>query len=410
MVTLMLEWDQNYGMVARQTMPELKKTAMKEILEFPIEFDGKEMMLVNSPLIKRWDKQNSELTFANNSQLFFTHLDDAMWKQRGLNLGAGWIDELTETYEEVWNWLASNLRRKGVRRTIFGTTNPEGHDWVWKKFINERNENHFIVTATSEENPYLPDDYVSDLKATMPEEWIKRFVYCSFDTFSGLVYPEFTDRSPFVVKGHDHENSLYKFIALDYGYKVPTGVLWFEVDMKGQVTVYDELYVKEMLISDIATLIKAKTGTQKVQMYLIDPSCRNRDGRTGRSIIDEYGEYGLFFDPANNNVSAGINHVKEYFKLNPAGVPKLRITENCVHLRQELQMYRWRDLKIDSVDNQKEKPIKRDDHLVDPLRYGINYLYATPSLTKKMKDFDYHRDILKDRMRSAGVEQDWMAQ
>ena len=408
-ITLLTEFPRNYGLIGRLTMPELKKTAMKEVLEFPVFYEGKTIPFVTCPLVKKWDKQNSEITLVNDSVAFFTHLDDVTWKQRGLNLGFVWIDELTEINEEDFNWLGSNLRRKGVRRVIFGTTNPEGHDWVWKKFISEKNQDHFIVTATSNENPHLPDDYVEDLKKTMPEEWIKRFVYCNFDTYSGLVYSEWRDKAPFVLKYHETDNDHYKFIALDYGYRVPTGVLWGEVDRAGNVAIFDELYVKEMLISDIANLVKAKTGRMKIQLHLIDPSCRNRDGRTGRSVIDEYSDYGLNFESANNNVNAGINHVKEYFKLNAQGQPKLKITENCVHLRQELQMYRWRDLKVDSVDNPKEKPIKKDDHLLDPLRYIANYLYVTPSLTKKRKDFDYKRDILNKR-RAEQSSEHWMAQ
>jgi len=407
-IMLSLEFNGNYGLVGRMTMPELKKTAMKEVLEFPVSFDNKVMPLVSSPLIKRWDKQNSELTFVNGSVIFFTHLDDVTWKQRGLNLGFVWVDELTEIAEEEFSWLGSNLRRKGVRPVMFGTTNPEGHDWVWKRFIAEKKDNHFITISTSKENPHLPDDYIEDLEKTMPEEWIKRFIYCSFETYSGLVYPEYRDGNPYLVRGYDLDETLYRFIALDYGFKNPTGVLWGAVDRNGDVLIYDELYVKETLISEVAQKIKDKTGRQRIQMWLIDPSCRNRDGKTGRSIIDEYAENGIYFEGANNNVNAGINHVKEFLKIRPNGKPRLRFMDHLKNLRSEMQTYRWKDLKIGAVENQKEKPIKKDDHLLDPLRYMVNFLYATPSLMKKSKDFDYKRDILSRSLVNSSRE--WMTQ
>src|ERR1044071_2819784 len=60
-IRLSMIYPKNYGMVARMTMPELKRTAMKEILEFKMEVNGEETEFVNSPIVKRYDKNEKEI-------------------------------------------------------------------------------------------------------------------------------------------------------------------------------------------------------------------------------------------------------------------------------------------------------------------------------------------------------------
>ena len=318
-------------------------------------------------------------------------------------MGFFWIDELTEANEEIWLGLCGRLRRTRVRHTGFGTTNPEGRDWVWKRFLAQGDDKHFLIQARTDENLSLPPEYIKDLLIRYPEEWLKRYFYGSFDTFEGLIYKDFVDKEPWVLDKFEIPDNWYRFIGIDHGYRNPTAVLWSAVSPAGKVVVYDELYVAGKLVSEIAEMIKTKNGTKKIQLYLIDPSCRNRDGKTGRSIIDEFSDNGIYCEPANNDVRAGINHVQEYLKLGKDGKPKLQILKDCVNLRTELQTYKWRDLKPGAAKDSPEKPVKKGDHAVDALRYKENYLYDTPSPRAKKQGFDYKRMIHNV------FETDWMA-
>ena len=386
-----LEYQKNLGLVGRATYPELRDTTRKEVLEFPVVVDGKEYTLVNSPLVKSFNKAENTLELVNGSVMLFRALQDSFDKVKSLNLGWFWIDELTEVPEEMWLALVGRLRRKGAYHRGWGTTNPEGHDWVWKRFIAQRDSDHFLVTASSEENSFLPDGYVDSLKRQYPEEWVKRYVYGSFDTFEGLVYKEFFDREPHVVRPFVVPEHWFRFVGIDHGYRNPAAVLWGAVSPKGEVFIYDEFYASGKLVSEVAEIIKTKTGEQNVKLYLIDPSTRNRNGVSGRSVIDEFNECGVYVTPANNDVRAGINRVSEYLKIS-GKEPRLKIFQNCIYLRTELQTYRWKDLKPGAVHDAPEKPRKKDDHLVDALRYMIIYIYDTPQVKEKQK-FDY-KEIL----------------
>jgi phage terminase large subunit len=49
---------------------------------------------------------------------------------------------------------------------------------------------------------------------------------------------------------------------------------------------------------------------------------------------------------------------------------RLFIQNNCTHLIDELQKYRWKKPPRTGEDG-REAPVKRDDHLMDALRYAV---------------------------------------
>ena len=53
-----------------------------------------------------------------------------------------------------------------------------------------------------------------------------------------------------------------------------------------------------------------------------------------------------------------------------------------------------------------EKPVKKDDHLADALRYGVAYMYDTPQLKVKEKGWAW-RDYLK--IGKGTTDEHWMA-
>jgi hypothetical protein len=415
------------------TYPELRDTTWKELIEFPVLEDEVEMRIIDSSPIRRYDKNKMEIELVNGSVIIGRALEDSFDKlAKGLNLGWFYCDEMTETTKKMWDGITRlRLRRKvqcakcgllpegkevicpecktlTIRHTAFGTTNPEGHDWVWQDFVMNADESHFLVSAPSTENPYLPDEYIKELES-MPEDWKRRYLYGSFDTFEGLVYKEFQDKPPHVVPEFPIPAHWQRYVALDHGYRNPTAVLWGAVSDKGVLHIYDEFYASGRLVSELATIIKTKSQNQKIMQYLIDPSCHNRDGKTGRSIIDEFSDYGVYFSPANNAWEAGVNHVQEYIKLKE-GSPKLVIFPSVVNLRTQLQTYRYKDMKPSNVGNPAERPLKKDDHCVDALRYMVSYLFDIPKLRAKKNDWhDWLKKIdYKSLVSKEETVRDWM--
>lgn len=179
----------------------------------------------------------------------------------------------------------------------------------------------------------------------------------------------------------------------------PTACLVAAIDeQKGEVHIFREYYEPNRLVPEHAKHIKQMLEDQKVtagntRFMVIDPSAKNKtDPINGKSVQSLYQEYGLYFQPANNNIEAGILKVNSYIERG-----KLKIHDNCPNLIRELQNYKFPELTTDGADkNLKENPIKANDHAADALRY---LLMRLPDDPENLKNNSYNapkRYIIED--------------
>jgi phage terminase large subunit len=426
-----LDYPQNYGLIARKTYPELDNTSWKELVDFPVEVDDKPLRFVDSPLVTSYNKQKRELVLFNGSVIKGAAFEDDGFDKfaKGLNLGWLYVDELTEISEMMWDGLINlRLRRKvpckkcglipagrmvncpkcrilTIDHCAWGTTNPEGHDWVWKKWIVGGDPRYWYVQAGSDENPHLTQDYLDGLKE-MPEEWQKRYRYGSFDVFAGLIYAEFQDKPPHVIDAFEIPTWWYRFVGIDHGKRNPAAVLWGAVSDEGRLVIYDEFYAPNHNVDEIVKVIKVKnekSGREPV-LYLIDPTTnQDRGSASKKTLYDEYVEHGLYnLYPAQNQVEAGINRVSEFLKIKD-GRSRLQIFRSCVNLRMEFQSYRYKDLRRPGA-NEPEKPLKKNDHCMDALRYMVMWIYNSPKQAiPRQRGFDYglHKYQIEENWKAA---------
>ena len=158
---------------------------------------------------------------------------------------------------------------------------------------------------------------------------------------------------------------------MDHGFNNATCFLWFAANTDGRLLVYDEYYLSGEVVSYHAGQIKERNAILGVDPDFIvgDPSIKNTDPITGTSIQAEYAEQGVLIACGNNNVIGGINRVARMFESG-----QLRVTNNCEKTLWELHRYRWgrwSSRKIQSNNNPKDLPQKKDDHAMDALRYGV---------------------------------------
>lgn len=371
-VQLALEYDHNYIMVGAMTYPNLRDTTRKQLLEIVPE-----PYLRGGSFSTSFSSTENELTFANGSVIIFRSMDDPN-KYKSLNLGAFYLDELSEATQEMWQMLEGRLRLTTVpRRTGFATSNPEGHNWVWKYFINAKKKNYEVFVAPTTENVYLPDDYVSGLLESYDEAWVRRYIYADFNTFEGKIYTDFQPEAPYVVPYTKPPEGWPIYVGIDHGLQNPTAVLWAAVDPEtGRVYIFQEYYKRGALVEDHVKMIKYLSNGYPIYSYFIDPSTKMRNSVTGKSVMNEYIRLGLPVRPANNDVLAGIERVSSYFKLHD-GLPSLQIADTCTNLIEELSEYKWETSQTNK--NHPEKPHKFHDHAADALRYIIMGL---PSLAR----------------------------
>jgi PBSX family phage terminase large subunit len=367
--------------VARQNMPELRRTTMKQFLEVcPKEIILEHRVADAEVTIK---SQNGTATF------YFVGLEEP-GKLDSLNLSGFGIDESSYTTEEAFLKLQGRLRNpKGLRKGLL-VGNPKGHNWVYRYFVAkkglqpEAHSQYKMIVAPSTENVHLPSGYIEGMLSSYSPERIKRDIYGSFDSFEGMIYSEF-DRLQHVVEPFKIPEHWTRVVGVDHGFTNPTCFLWGAVDGDGNVYIYREFYESNWRIEQICRgnektgepgVIEINNNEQLDGIY-IDPSTRATRGQTGASDWDSYMDH--FPDSwsllqGKNDVTTGIDRVKSYLKIDPvAKKPKLFIFRSCANLLEEMSEYQWKELPETRRGkvNEKEQPRKYKDHAMDALRYLI---------------------------------------
>lgn len=378
------------------------------------------------------------------SEVIFRHLDD-LQSLTNMNLSGFWIDQAEETSEDVFDFLVGRIRRPVGRREGFITYNPNGHDWIWRRFVKKIGKDgkplpnasdFFTVTASTLENKQnLPEDYVKGLLA-MPKEWVKRFVEGSHDVFAGQIYDEFNPSIHVLPQPFQVPNTWERFRMIDHGQNNPTCCLWAAVDFDSNIYIYQEYYQENDVVSrhvqriNSMSQIRTTDGDSLTDTYaytVIDPSTHaktlEKDGYRF-SVADEYLDAGIPTIAAQNDVIAGINRVKEYMKIDSSryhaflkdpdgdpimGAPRLYIFPQCENLIEEIAQYKWKSYSGMQVgnpdrDDVKEAPVKRRDHAVDALRYGIMSRPQAPSHLQQLEPWVFQNPIeLARRAQALGM-------
>ena len=246
------------------------------------------MNAIPPELLIRHDQQRHNIeikTDGKPSIIRYRQLDasrEAMSQIKSMNLGLAGIDQIEELEEDVVLTIIGRLRRKKGSRQLLAACNPAGHTWVWKTWIDKRGgvEYKYIesrmwkegvpppqcqedVTFDVTDNPYLPWDYIAHLLNTYPKRWLSRFVFCGWDAFEGLVYPDWNDKIHWIKPFHipDWWN---RYITLDHGRTNPTSIGWYATDTKGNVYRYDGHYESGQFTeyhSEVMKVISKRNGT-----------------------------------------------------------------------------------------------------------------------------------------------------
>jgi PBSX family phage terminase large subunit len=281
-------------------------------------------------------------------------------KIRGLTLAGAYGDEVTLWSESFFNMLLSRLRVPNAQ--LFLTTNPDSpNHWLKKKFLDRETELDIKNFAFElNDNHTLDQKYVAALKAEYAPPsslWYRRFINGEWVMAEGAVFDCF-DREENIVQELPKMKEYY--VGIDYGTTNPLAALLIGEGVDDQLYVIKEYYYDskagQKQLSDAEysrELLKFLDGYD-VRKIFVDPSAAS-------FITQLWRDNHLGVTKANNNVQDGIRIV-----YNLIGSRKLKIHSSCNKLIEELESYVW-DVK--QQERGEDKPLKRNDHAVDALRY-----------------------------------------
>lgn len=384
-----------FSLIGRLNMPALENSTMKSFLELVPETYGK------------WEPTAKRFRFMNGHEIIFKHLDMADPKISGhiksMNLSAAYVDEATEIAEDIYLLLLSRLRRKTAPRQVLRmATNPAGHDWVWRRFFNperdERLHDNLGITVSTFDNPFLPAEYIENLRNQYPDDWAQRYLYGSFSDFSDLIYKEFGDHThtwqvngDYAIFGGGSEPPLHwpVIVGIDIGSDSghdPWAISVIAIAPDARLFQFAEVYGNNMLIAEVARQLKPHLEGRKI--YGIAYDYANR--QAGAVELPEHGIYG---QPADKDVTAGLFKTAQYFHIDQRlvhpfhpervhGSPYFMVRSDCQHTIQEIAAYKW---ARDRSGNPTGDPSHEHSHSPDAIRYAIHTFRPLPAELKVKK-------------------------
>lgn len=350
-----------------QTVPMLRDTFVRTFLE-ELEMYQEKLRenKIHLFLEKSWKPSIMSFTFFNDSEVLFRSCDEPT-KFKSLNLDGFAIDEPVDISEEVFKMLQGRLRASHTKHHMgVMAGNPSGFtNWVYRRFFEEKTDEYFVVHTTTYDNTYLQDDYIKSMESSYDDDYIKRYLKGEWGSFEGLVYKDFSYKKHV---GDYRDTSVKYYIGgYDDGYRNPACLITLGIDADNKIYVVDEFYKNEKTSPEIAKSIDNLNKRFPYRRIYADPSAVQ--------AIEAMKNVKLPVVDGNNKLEPGVAKLKGLFKHD-----WIFIDKNCKNLLKELESYRYEKDKF--TRNFSEKPIAKDDHACDALRYGITEFnpYKTPTI------------------------------
>ena len=314
--------------ICRKTLPALKGTAYRDVLELLKQLD----------LYSEEYHNKSELSYTLNGNLLEFISVDQPQKIRGRKRDYLWLNEANEfTYEDYQQLILRTTDK------IYLDYNPsDPYSWIYEKVITR--DDCTFIKSTYKANPFLDKDTIAEierLKDLDPDYW-QVYGLGEIGSVQTMIFRKFdlVDEVQGRLVGY----------GLDFGFTNSPSAL---------VAVYisdDNLYIKEMLYE------KRLTNTDlanKLREFKIDRQSEIVADSAEPKSIEEVYRSGFNIKPAKKGagIHLGIDIMRRY---------KLHITKDSLNAIKEFRSYKWATDKNGDVLN---TPVKVNDHLIDATRY-----------------------------------------
>lgn len=351
----------------------------------------------------------------NGSRIHFKGLDD--WRKiKSLNLAGFFLDEADEIDQESYEGLKSRIRqthplkaagrprsdiiRSGIIRIAM---NPNGHDYYWQHFIEHQarsgpknqivgNGDRMAFLSTSLDNPYNPFSYIEDL-LNMPEPWVRRYVFCSFDDFQGVIYPEWDWKSDYVIDPYGYYDPRGLFLmGMDPGTQNPTAGVWCYVDhqlgalvgvaeyLAPGIDVSSHVHAWRRIEANGSHNMSRHPGRMRVSRRIADPSIATRDRGSMTTLESLYARHQFHFEHGPKNIPDRLPPLGELIH-----TKRFKVTKELEGVYEQLKNYRYEDLTPNQIEKGVEaKPLKRNVDLVDAVQY-ISSRWISPAVTRPLR-------------------------
>lgn len=280
-----------------------------------------------------------------------------------LNLSGAAFDEWVEMTEANVLQISASVRVKvdGLPLQRYGVCNPgPPSHWIAKRFGLAPGESikprHERIMAPAWSNHFLPAETLEELRSYEGVAY-ERYYLGKWVGSDGLVYDRW-DRQVHVRETDGEPKSV--LIGVDEGYTDPFVALEIHLDSDGRAHIAREIYQSKMTQDEKIEAVKSISGDATVVVDSAAPD-----------LIESMRRAGIRATPANKgqgSINHGIGLVQTRLADAGDGRPRLTVDPSCVNTIREFETYEWSGNRDGGLD---DKPIDKNNHAMDALRYAI---------------------------------------
>lgn len=397
-------------LITAQTLQQMKAAILPELDKFlPPWF-----------LVGGRSKGNPPVyTLYNGSEIHVYPSDDEE-KIRSLNLTRFHIEEGSGVKKSVFDQLQARLRNSaaviydengreiGNKLSGVVSTNPED-SWIREDFLlrskkikgsasvdvsvyepfmsNDRVDLFETFISASFDNVMLPKGTIERISAGKDDRWKRKYLWSYLDVREGLVFGDILKNT---VEPFEIPRNWKRIGGFDPGISDPTAFLVGAIDpMDNTIYIYDEYYERDKSISEHGHALRPMIDPYSWYLPIsADPSINKRSQQTGIAYRQFFRQQtGINLNPVNNDLLYGIEKVRDYIYNG-----KIKFFDDLVNTKKEASMYAFPEPNARNT-NINNKPMDKDNHLMDSLRYMIVPLPDSPSDFRSVyRQADIHRD------------------
>jgi len=305
----------------------------------------------------------------NGSQVIMKGCDDESKLLSISGITDCFIEECTEVPVEIFDQLILRVRDVSKSLHFFIAFNPVSElHWLKSRVVENEEllKDGFAHHSTYKDNMFLPESYhvaMEEMKMSNPAKY-RIYGLGQWGTVGKLIYENWDMLNFDVGTLFKTHPNIRQYFGLDWGFSNdPSAFVYALVDTETmEIFIVDEMYKAGMLNKDIAEWLIGN-GYQYCPIIC--------DSAEQKSIAD-LKRLGLTkIKPARKgkgSINAGIDLVNSF---------KIHVHPNCVNAINELGIYAYnKDKRTNEYTN---KPMDKNNHLMDALRYALEELLGKQS-------------------------------
>lgn len=264
--------------------------------------------------------------------------------------------------EGMWKACARGLMDR--RGAAWFTLTPLTEFWINDMFFPQETggkprDDVWTMTASTDENPYLSEQAISDFKNILTEDEQQCRLHGIPLHLTGLIYKEFSwdthvlKKPPEGWDGWMPPKNYPVYLQFDVHPRTPHCVLFSTVLPTGERVYFEDIFHHSPM-PELAELVKRKLDGRRIVWAEMDPLGFIEHPTSETTMADDLTRCGIFCEKATKALERGILKVKQGLK-----DKQIFFTPTARRALWEIQRYCW--------DEETNKPIDKDDHAMECL-------------------------------------------